>query len=150
MQNPSSAAIAVLVLELAPAVLFGLAGERVRQAFSRWPSSIRTALPVLCALPYVLISCSYQMFSWKWWAGGQHLRASIKRVVLNVDRGKLGCPRSRAFRDLGFHGHVNRGILFDGATEPPLFFLHNQRAPHTFAPFATVVASLGFFGNEAR
>ena len=68
MQNPSPAALAVLVLELAPAVLFGLTGERVGQAFSRWPSSIRTALPVLCALPYVLISCSYQMFSWKWCA----------------------------------------------------------------------------------
>ena len=68
MQNASPAAIAVLVLELAPAVLFGLAGERVGQALSRWPSSIRTALPVLCALPYVLISLSYQMFSWKWCA----------------------------------------------------------------------------------
>jgi uncharacterized protein len=66
MQNASPAAIAVLVLELAPAVIFGLAGERVGQAFSRWPSSIRTALPVFCALPYVLISYSYQMFSWKW------------------------------------------------------------------------------------
>jgi len=68
MQNASPAAIAVLVLELAPAVLFGLAGERVGRAFSRWPSGIRTALPVLCALPYVLISLSYQMFSWKWCA----------------------------------------------------------------------------------
>jgi uncharacterized protein len=68
MQNASPAAIAVLVLELAPAVAFGLAGERVAQAFSRWRSSIRTALPVLCALPYVLISCSHQMFSWKWCA----------------------------------------------------------------------------------
>ena len=66
MQNASPAAIAVLVLELAPAALFGLAGERVGQVFSRWPSSLRTALPVLCALPYVLISCSHQMFSWKW------------------------------------------------------------------------------------
>ena len=68
MQNPSPAAIAVLMLELAPAVAFGLAGEWVAQAFSRWPSSLRTALPVLCALPYVLISSSYQMFSWKWCA----------------------------------------------------------------------------------
>lgn len=25
-------------------------------------------MPVLCALPYVVISCSYQMFSWKWFA----------------------------------------------------------------------------------
>jgi membrane protease YdiL (CAAX protease family) len=66
MQNASPADIAVLVLELAPAALFGLAGERVGQVFSRWPSSLRTALPVLCALPYVLISGSHQMFSWKW------------------------------------------------------------------------------------
>ena len=66
MQNPSPAAIAVLVLELAPAALFALAGERVGQVCSRWRSSLRTALPVFCALPYVLISCSHQMFSWKW------------------------------------------------------------------------------------
>jgi len=66
MQNTSPAALAVLVLELAPATLFALAGERVGQVCSRWPSSLRTALPVLCALPYVLISCSHQMFSWKW------------------------------------------------------------------------------------
>lgn len=44
MQNAWPAAIAVLVLELAPAVLFGLAGERVWQTLSRWPSSIRTDL----------------------------------------------------------------------------------------------------------
>ena len=68
MQNASPTDLAVLVLELAPAALFALAGERVGQACSRWPSSLRTALPALCALPYVLISCSHQMFSWKWCA----------------------------------------------------------------------------------
>jgi len=66
MQNASPADIAVLVLEFAPAALFALAGERVGQACSRWPSSVRMVLPVLCALPYVLISWSHQMFSWKW------------------------------------------------------------------------------------
>jgi len=68
MQNATPAAIAVLVLELAPAAVFGLAGERVGQVCSRWPSTLRTALPVLCALPYVLISYSHQMFSWEWCA----------------------------------------------------------------------------------
>ena len=68
MQNATPAAIAVLALELAPAAAFGLAGERVGRACARWPSSIRIALPVLCALPYVLISYSHQMFSWKWCA----------------------------------------------------------------------------------
>ncbi len=61
-------AIAVLALELAPAAWFGFAGERIGQACARWPSALRTALPVLCALPYILISWSHQMFSWKWCA----------------------------------------------------------------------------------
>src|SRR5712692_3995310 len=47
-------------------------------------------------------------------AGGRHLRREHNSSSLNVDRGKRGCPRSRAFRDLGFHGHVNLGVLFDG------------------------------------
>ena len=68
MQNATPAAIAVLVLELAPAALFGFAGERVARACARWPSTVRTAIPALCALPYILISLSYQMFSWEWCA----------------------------------------------------------------------------------
>ena len=68
MQNATPADIAVLVLELTPAAVFGFAGERVGRACARWPSTVRSALPVLCALPYVLISCSHQMFSWRWCA----------------------------------------------------------------------------------
>jgi membrane protease YdiL (CAAX protease family) len=68
MQNATPAAIAVLVLELAPAAVFGFAGERVGQAVARWPSAVRTALPVICALPYILISSLRQMFSWEWCA----------------------------------------------------------------------------------
>ncbi len=68
MQNATSAALAVLALELTPALAFGLAGERVAQACARWPSTLRTILPALCVLPYVLISYSHQMFSWKWCA----------------------------------------------------------------------------------
>jgi len=66
MQNATPAAIAVLVLELAPATVFAIAGERVGQACARWPSTVRTALPLLCSIPYVLLSTSQQMFSWKW------------------------------------------------------------------------------------
>jgi len=68
MQNATPADIAVLVLELTPAAVFGFAGERVGRACARWPSTVRTALPAFCALPYVLISCSHQMFSWRWCA----------------------------------------------------------------------------------
>jgi CAAX protease family protein len=66
MQNASPTDLAVLVLELVPAALFAVASERIGHVCSRWPSSLRTVFPVLCALPYVLISGSHQMFSWKW------------------------------------------------------------------------------------
>jgi uncharacterized protein len=68
MQNATPGAIAVLALELIPAAMFGFAGERVGRTCARWPSTLRTALPVVCALPYVLISYQHQMFSWKWCA----------------------------------------------------------------------------------
>ncbi|MGB6631547.1 MAG: CPBP family intramembrane glutamic endopeptidase [Terriglobales bacterium] len=66
MQNATPVAIAVLVLELTPAVAFGFAGEGIGRACARWPSAVRTILPVLCALPYVLISLSQHMFSLEW------------------------------------------------------------------------------------
>jgi membrane protease YdiL (CAAX protease family) len=68
MQNATPVGIAVLVLELVPAAAFGLAGERIGRACARWPSAVRTILPVSCALPYVLVSLSQHMFSWKWCA----------------------------------------------------------------------------------
>ena len=68
MQNATPVGIAVLVLELVPAAAFGLAGERIGRACARWPSAVRTILPVSCAVPYVLVSLSQHMFSWKWCA----------------------------------------------------------------------------------
>ena len=68
MQNPTPADLAVLALELAPAVAFGLAGDRIARAAERWPRALRLLLPVICAVPYVLISASHQMFAWKWMA----------------------------------------------------------------------------------
>jgi membrane protease YdiL (CAAX protease family) len=68
MQNATPAALAVLVLELAPAAAFGLAGEKIAQICARWPSALRTFLPVVCVLPYILISASQHMFSWRWCA----------------------------------------------------------------------------------
>ncbi|MGO9863909.1 MAG: lysostaphin resistance A-like protein [Terriglobales bacterium] len=68
MQNPTPVAIAVLVLELIPAAAFGLAGKRIAEACARWPFAARTALPALCTLPYVVISCSALTFAWHWCA----------------------------------------------------------------------------------
>jgi membrane protease YdiL (CAAX protease family) len=68
MQNATPVAIAVFMLELAPAAAFGLAGRRIARVCARWPSAVRTVLPVLCVLPYVLVSSSQHMFLWRWCA----------------------------------------------------------------------------------
>ena len=68
MQHCTPADLAVLAVELVPAVVFGLAGERVIQAAALWPRSLRIGLPVLCAFPYVFISVWHQMFSLSWLA----------------------------------------------------------------------------------
>jgi membrane protease YdiL (CAAX protease family) len=68
MQNLTPAAIAALVLELAPAVAFGLAAQRVTRMVQRWPITIRIAFPALCVLPYALVSISQHLFRWQWFA----------------------------------------------------------------------------------
>ena len=68
MQNFTSTDVAVLALELIPAVVLGLAGERVARAAGRCPPALRIMLPAFCAVPYLLISWTHQMFSWRWLA----------------------------------------------------------------------------------
>ena len=68
MQNVTPMAIAALVLELAPAVLFGCAADRVARAVNRWPIALRLCLPALLAVPYAMVSISQHMFRWEWFA----------------------------------------------------------------------------------
>jgi uncharacterized protein len=68
MSNVTPAVIAVLVAELAPAVAFGFAAERLARAVGRWSVALRVALPVLCVVPYVVIAWSQHIFQWRWLA----------------------------------------------------------------------------------
>jgi len=68
MQHFTPADLAVLAVELVPAVVLGLAGERVAQAAALWPRRLRIGLPVLCAVPYVLIAVWHHVFSLSWLA----------------------------------------------------------------------------------
>jgi membrane protease YdiL (CAAX protease family) len=68
MQNVTPAAIAALTIELAPAVGFGFAGERLTRAVQRWPSAVRIACPALFVVPYILLSISQHIFRWHWFA----------------------------------------------------------------------------------
>jgi membrane protease YdiL (CAAX protease family) len=68
MQNVTPIAVLALGLELAPAVLFGLAAKRVASAVARWNVVVRVSLPAAFVLPYALISISQHMFRWGWFA----------------------------------------------------------------------------------
>ena len=68
MQNVTLAAIAALAMELAPAVAFGCAAERLTRAVQRWPFALRITVPALCVLPYGLVSVSQHIFRWQWFA----------------------------------------------------------------------------------
>lgn len=66
MQNTTPAVIAVAAAELAPAVAFGLAGERVAATIQRWPRTLRLFVPALLAIPYFIIATSHELFRLQW------------------------------------------------------------------------------------
>ncbi|MGA8216501.1 MAG: CPBP family intramembrane glutamic endopeptidase [Candidatus Sulfotelmatobacter sp.] len=84
MQNVTPVAIAALGLELAPAVLFGCAAERVARAVGRWPAAVRVCLPALLVLPYVMVSIPGHVFRWEWCALYAALPVAIAWLLLRT------------------------------------------------------------------
>ena len=93
MQNVTPIAIAALGLELAPAVLFGCAAERVARAVERWPMALRLSLPALFVVPYAMVSISAHMFRWAWFALYAALPVAIAWLLMRAaaaDAGQRG------------------------------------------------------------
>jgi membrane protease YdiL (CAAX protease family) len=84
MQNMTPAAIAALALELAPAVLFGCAAERVARRVERWPVALRLSLPALLVAPYAMLSISQHMFRWEWFALYAALPVAIAWLLMHA------------------------------------------------------------------
>ena len=68
MQNVTPIAVAALALELAPAVLFGLASARMARMVARCPIPLRLGLPAVFVAPYLMVSISAHAFRWEWFA----------------------------------------------------------------------------------
>jgi hypothetical protein len=66
MQNVTTAAVIAFVIELAPAVAFGCAAERIARSIQSQPLASRLILPSACVVPYVLVSVSAHIFRWQW------------------------------------------------------------------------------------
>src|SRR5580658_4091804 len=93
MQNVTPVAIAALGLELAPAVLFGCAAERVARAVQRLPVAMRLGLPALLFAPYLMVSISQHIFGWAWFTLYATLPVAIAWLLQRaaaVDAGQRG------------------------------------------------------------
>jgi uncharacterized protein len=84
MQNVTPIAIAALGLELAPAIVFGCAAERVARAVGRWPLAVRIILPALLVVPYAMVSISGHVFRWGWFALFAGLPVAIAWLLLRA------------------------------------------------------------------
>lgn len=92
MQNVTPSAIAALVLELAPAVAFGFKAERIADRLARWPKILRVMFPSILVAPYVVVTASWHVFQWRWFA----LFAALPLVSAWVlDRAALADPEQR-------------------------------------------------------
>ncbi len=68
MQNVTTAAVIAFVIELAPAVAFGCAAERIARSIQRRSVASRLIIPSVCVIPYALVSVSAHIFRWQWLA----------------------------------------------------------------------------------
>lgn len=66
MQNATPATVAVLALQLIPAVAFGFASEHVANALQRCSRPLRLFAPALFASFYALASAAQHLFRWQW------------------------------------------------------------------------------------
>ncbi len=84
MQNVTPLAIGALAVELAPAVLFGFAAERVALAVARWPVALRIVFPALFVAPYLMVSLSAHIFRWEWCVLYAGLPVAIAWLLLHA------------------------------------------------------------------
>jgi len=68
MSQVTPVEVAALVIELLPALAFGLATERVQRVISFWPWFWRIAAPALLVLPYTIVALSFHLFRREWFA----------------------------------------------------------------------------------
>src|SRR5258708_516623 len=92
MQNVTPVAIAALGLDLIPAVLFGLAAERIARTVARWPVAVRLSLPAFFVIPYAMVALSQHAFRWGWFVLYAALPVTIAWLLMRAaaDPGQRG------------------------------------------------------------
>jgi uncharacterized protein len=68
MSNVTPVVIAALIVELAPAAVFGFAAERAARWIGSWPTVLRIAAPAMLVAPYAALAAWEHVFRWGWFA----------------------------------------------------------------------------------
>ena len=68
MTNATPITIAVLGLELIPAMAFGFASERVTRMVANWPRAQQMLVPTVFAAPYIILAAATHTLHWQWLA----------------------------------------------------------------------------------
>ncbi|HTZ84684.1 MAG TPA: CPBP family intramembrane glutamic endopeptidase [Candidatus Acidoferrales bacterium] len=58
--------IAVLAVELIPALVFAFAAERSAQAIAKWAVALRIAAPAALVVPYAILAAAHHSLRWDW------------------------------------------------------------------------------------
>jgi len=66
--NATPITIAVLGLELIPAMAFGFASERVTRMVANWPRAQQMLVPTVFAAPYIILAAATHTLHWQWLA----------------------------------------------------------------------------------
>lgn len=97
MSNVTPVELAVLAIELLPALAFGLAAERLAQDISRWPAALRIAAPGLLVLPYTALALWFGIFRWEWFA--LYLTLPVVMAWLMTDAARVDAEQRGNWRD---------------------------------------------------
>jgi membrane protease YdiL (CAAX protease family) len=76
--------MAALAVELAPALLFGFAAQRIIDTVNRWPVALRLSFPALCAMPYLAVALPAHIFQWSWLALYALLPVTIAALLMRA------------------------------------------------------------------
>jgi uncharacterized protein len=93
MQNATRVAAGAFAFELAIAVAFGCAAEKIAQMVRRWPSALRIVFPAIFVTPYLLVAIQTHAFSWQWCALYALLPVAIAWLLMRAaaaDPGQRG------------------------------------------------------------
>jgi uncharacterized protein len=86
MPNVSPLAVAAFAFELAVAIAFGLAADRIARALGRLPAALRIALPAIFVVPYLLVSISQETFQYEWCVMYALVPVAIAGLLLRAAR----------------------------------------------------------------